>query len=147
MAEPGKVAWFHRCPAWAAAPSVLSVQPPTTQVFDRQGTAAFLVERYLPAAAVAGLADSVARRSRDCDEAGVGAARVRYLQSTYVPAEDTCFCLFGATSADAVRAVNVAAAFALDRVTDALVLFDCAPTPVAIETDTSAHTSSQGEHQ
>jgi hypothetical protein len=69
---------------------------------------------------------------------------VRYLQSTYVPAEDTCFCLFRATSPDAVRAVNDAADFALDRITDALVLFDCAPaTPVASDIDTSL----QGEPQ
>jgi hypothetical protein len=113
-------------------------------VFDRSGTAAFLVERYLPAAAVEGLADSVARVSRACNESGAGPAEVRYLQSTYVPAEDTCFCLFRATSPDAVRAVNDAAHFALDRITDALVLFDCAPaTPVASDIATSL----QGEPQ
>ena len=109
------------------------MQPSTTQVFDRQGTAAFLVERYLPAAAVAGLADSVARVARACHESG--ADGVRYLQSTYVPAEDTCFCLFRATSPDAVRAVNDAAQFALDRITDARVLFDGARAlPVSPET-------------
>ena len=141
MVYPGKVAWFHRCPAWVAAPSVLNVQPPTAQDFDRPGVTTFLVERYLPAAAVAGLADSVARVVRACHESEAGAPQVEYLQSTFVPAEDTCFCLFRATSPDAVRAVNDAAQFALDRITDALVLFDCVPPPVASDT------SLQGEPQ
>jgi hypothetical protein len=60
------------------------VNPPTAQVFDRPGTAAFLVER------------------------------------------------------DAGRAFNDAAHFTLDRITHALVLFDCAPhIPGASDTDTS----------
>ena len=83
----------------------------------------------------------MARVARACHESG--ADGVHYLQSTYVPAEETCFCLFRATSPDAVRAVNDAADFALDRITDALVLFDCAPPPVASDTKTS----SQGEPQ
>jgi Protein of unknown function (DUF4242) len=84
----------------------------------------FLVERYLPAAAAENLADSVSRAARLCalsDESGA-AARVRYLHSAYLPTEDTCFCLFQAPAADAVRALNDEAAFALDRITAAVLL-------------------------
>jgi Protein of unknown function (DUF4242) len=83
----------------------------------------FLVERYLPTAAISGLAASVARVAIACDQSRDGHAQVRYLQSTYLPAEDTCFCLFQADSSDAVRAVNAAGQFALDRITAAVVMF------------------------
>jgi Protein of unknown function (DUF4242) len=83
---------------------------------------AFLVERYLPAAAANGLAASVARVALLCtdpEDAGLG---VQYLHSAYLPSEDTCFCLFRAASADAVRRVNGEGDFAFDRITDAVVL-------------------------
>lgn len=82
---------------------------------------AFLVERYLPAIAVGNLATSVAHVARVCSER-VGGAAVRYLQSIYVPAEDTCFCVFQAPSSDAVHAVNHAGQFSLDRITEAVLL-------------------------
>lgn len=67
------------------------------------------------------LATSVARVARIC--AGqTGEAAVRYRQSIYVPADDTCFCLFQALSSDAVQAANDAGRFALDRITEAVLL-------------------------
>ena len=83
----------------------------------------FLVERYLPTAAISGLAESVARVAIACAQSDGGRSQVRYLQSTYLPSEDTCFCLFQADSSDAVRAVNAAGQFALDRITAAVVMF------------------------
>ena len=86
-------------------------------------TTAFLVERYLPPTAVNGLAASVARvvaLCADADRTGIG---VQYLHSAYLPTEDTCFCLFRAPSSDTVRAVNDEAHFALDRLTEAVLLF------------------------
>jgi len=47
---------------------------------------------------------------------------VSYLYSAYLPTEDTCFCLFRATSAQAVRAVNNQARFAFDRLVDAVLI-------------------------
>jgi Protein of unknown function (DUF4242) len=79
----------------------------------------FLVERYLTTSDVDGLADSIARVVALC----AGGSEVRYLHSAYLPTEDTCFCLFLAPSSDAVHAVNRAANFALDRITNAVVLF------------------------
>jgi hypothetical protein len=88
---------------------------------------AFLVERYLPAAAVATLAASVARLATVCAASGLG---VHYLQAAHLRADDTCFCLFQAPSADAVRRVNVAADFPFDRITEA-VLLNCSDGVVA----------------
>ena len=93
------------------------------------------MERYLPKVATDGLADSVARATRCCADSGRGATQVHYLQSIYVPSEDTCFCLFRATSPDAIRAVNAAANFALDRITQAVVLLDRAPNGPAGRSD------------
>jgi Protein of unknown function (DUF4242) len=89
---------------------------------DREAST-FLVERYLPPAAAEGLSASVARLALLCVNPGSSSRGVQYLHSAYLPTEDTCFCLFRAASAEAVREVNRQADFALDRVTDALLLF------------------------
>jgi hypothetical protein len=83
---------------------------------------AYLVERYLPQSAAESLPASVARVAWLCADTSRPGPRVQYLQSAYLPNEDCCFCLFRATSSDAVRDVNRAAGFALDRITDALML-------------------------
>jgi hypothetical protein len=91
----------------------------------------FLVERYLPAAAAGSLASSVARAAQLCArsaEAG-SASKVQYLHSAYLPAEDTCFCLFRAATAEAVRALNDEASFALDRIAAAVQLYPVTPPP------------------
>ena len=97
---------------------------------------AFLVERYLPRGSVDDLAPSVRRVARLCAPhgvegvpQGVGGAAVRYVQSIYLPGDDICFCLFQAASGDAVRAVNAAGEFPLDRVTAAVLMI--APRPAA----------------
>jgi hypothetical protein len=89
----------------------------------------FLVERYIPAAAAGKLADSVSRTAQLCGlsaESG-SADKVQYLHSAYLPAEDTCFCLFQAETADAVRALNDEADFALDRITAAVLVYPTSP--------------------
>jgi hypothetical protein len=91
----------------------------------------FLVERYLPAAAAENLASSVARAAQLCAlsaESG-SASRVRYLHSVYLPAEDTCFCLFRAPTAETVHALNDEASFALDRIAAVIQLYPVNPAP------------------
>ena len=83
---------------------------------------AFLVERYLSAAAAKDLSASTARVARLCTDSGETETAVRYLYSAYLPTEDTCFCLFRAPSAAAVLALNEQAHFALDRVTEAALV-------------------------
>jgi hypothetical protein len=89
---------------------------------DHSSRRAFLVERYVSAAHAAGLASSTLRLARLCAETDRTGPRVRYLYSAYLPAEDTCFCLFQAPSSEAVRALNQRAGFALDRIVEAALL-------------------------
>jgi hypothetical protein len=95
--------------------------PPASE--PGRAASTFLVERYLPPATAHDLVASVARLARLCAEPEPSGHRVEYLHSAFLPGEDTCFCLFRAASAEAVREVNRQADFALDRVTDALLLF------------------------
>jgi|ERR1022692_1183299 hypothetical protein len=91
----------------------------------------FLVERYLPPTAAENLAASVARLAKCCApsaRSGV-ASEVQYLYSAYLPTEDTCFCLFRASTAEAVSALNSEADFALDRITAAVLLYPTSQPP------------------
>ncbi|MEP7021635.1 MAG: nickel-binding protein [Pseudonocardiales bacterium] len=90
-------------------------------------SSAFLVERYLPATAAGSLAESVSRVARICADQDSDSGAVRYVQSMYLPDEDICFCVFRAPSSDAVRAVNDAAHFRLDRVTKAVLMITTEP--------------------
>jgi Protein of unknown function (DUF4242) len=85
----------------------------------------FLVERYLTSAAAESLPASVARTARLGTLSAVSASGIwaQYLLCAYLPAEDTCFCLFRAATADAVRALNDEAHFAVDRITAAVLLY------------------------
>ncbi len=89
---------------------------------------AFLVERYLPTPEAGALAESVTRVALLCADSDEGGGpAVQYLHSAYLPTEDTCFCLFRAASATDVSAVNHAAAFSFDRITEAVLLFSVEP--------------------
>lgn len=99
---------------------------PTPHATEPQATA-FLVERYLPRSATVGLAESVARVALLCVDSGAIDRGMRYLQSAYLPSEDTCFCLFLAPSSDAVRQVNDDGEFPLDRITPAVLLHSGGP--------------------
>lgn len=95
----------------------------------RPDLSVFLVERYLGPTAALELTASVARLARlaRTSSASTGGrpepdGQVRYLQSMYLPSEDTCFCLFGAPTAEAVLALNEVAGFPLDRITPAVLL-------------------------
>jgi hypothetical protein len=91
----------------------------------------FLVERYLPATAAGNLAAWVSRAAQLCTPSAVPGpgSKVQYLHSAYLPTEDTCFCLFRAATAEAVRALNDEAGFALDRITAAVLLYPASPAP------------------
>lgn len=67
--------------------------------------------------------------TRQCADVPSIGNEVRYLYSAYLPREDTCFCLFRAVSAEAVRAVNDLADFPLDRITEAILLVGGAKHP------------------
>jgi hypothetical protein len=89
----------------------------------RDGTLrGFLVERYVSPGAAHGLVALTARAADMCASSDHTDAAVKYLYSAYLPAEDTCFCLFQAASSDAVQAMNDRADFAIDRITEARLL-------------------------
>jgi len=90
-------------------------------------TTAFLVERYVSPAAAGSLNASVARLASLCEDTSHSGLGVQYVQSAYLAAEDTCFCLFRGPSSEAVRKVNVEADFALDRITVAVLLLAAMP--------------------
>ena len=75
----------------------------------------YLVERYLPGRDRAWLEAALARLPKD--DSGV-----RYLGSTYVPAEDSCFCRFEAPDARDVRFVNELARVPFSRISVAAEL-------------------------
>jgi hypothetical protein len=82
----------------------------------------YLVERYLSAADRADLTAAVSRLAAACRATYGTNAPVDHVSSTFVPAEDTCFCVLRAPSRTAVEAVNLAARFSYDRISDAVLL-------------------------
>lgn len=89
---------------------------------SRPAPSIFLIERYLPVTGLDDLAAAVARVQRACAANRAIGLDLHYLHSTFIPEEDTCFCVFQASSPAAVRAVNEAAGFALDRISAAVRL-------------------------
>jgi hypothetical protein len=74
-----------------------------------------MVERYLPGITAGEVEQAVSRT-----EAAVGkeGEAVRYLRSTFVPSEQSVFCLFEAPSAEVVREINLRAGFRVDRIVE-----------------------------
>lgn len=73
----------------------------------------YVVERFLPGMSPEGLG-VLAREQQGLDAAD----DVSYRHSTYVPADETCFCLFEAPSAQAVEAANARARLPFERVVE-----------------------------
>jgi len=77
----------------------------------------FIVERYLPAVRHGELAAAVDRDQRTA--AGVP---VRHLSTIYVPSDESCFSLFDAPSADALRQAQEHAGIGFERIVEAVQL-------------------------
>ena len=69
----------------------------------------YLVERYFPGRDRAWLVDALGRLRRQ-------RTRAAHLGSTYVPADDSCFCRFEAETADDVRDANEIAGVPFARI-------------------------------
>jgi len=78
----------------------------------------YLVECYLPRARSTELAE-IAARLATLDGTGRVAVMVRYLRSTYVPADEICFHQFEADSIEAVRDIARLASLPFDRIVEA----------------------------
>ena len=86
----------------------------------------FLVERYLPGISESMLHGAERRLARRLTGQAT-TSRVRLIGSVLIRGEDTVLSLFEADDPAAVRRVNEAADFALDRITEVI---DVAATPV-----------------
>jgi hypothetical protein len=65
----------------------------------------FMVERYLPGATSAHLDEVSTQLALASEELTSQGVAVRYHGSTFVPAEESCFCRFEGSSAEDVRLV------------------------------------------
>jgi hypothetical protein len=78
----------------------------------------FLVEAYTPA--MINLVEVEARARRAAAQLAEAGTEVRYLHAIFVPADETCFHLFEAASADAVRAASERAGLSAQRIVEAV---------------------------
>jgi hypothetical protein len=79
----------------------------------------YLVERYLPGLAAADFEALRARLAAAAADVAAGGLEVRYLGSTFVPGEESCFCRFQSADAHAVRRVCELAAVPFARIHEA----------------------------
>ena len=78
--------------------------------------AEYVVELYVPRTDRVAVARSAERARLAAEELTRQGTQVRYLRSIFVPEDETCFYLFEASSAGAVREVGARAALLFDRV-------------------------------
>ncbi len=69
-------------------------------------TGFYLVERYLPGATDAAAAAAAQRLEAATEQMTAEGIAVRYLGSTFIPADETCFCEFEAPSREPVEWAN-----------------------------------------
>jgi hypothetical protein len=82
----------------------------------------YLVERYLPDVGHEELRELAARLEAASAAARADGTPVRYLDSTFVPDEESCFCRFEAPSVEAAALVNQVASAPYARITAAVAL-------------------------
>ncbi len=86
------------------------------------GPSTFLAERYLPSGSRAlAVAESV-RVQAATEVLRVGGLPIRYLGSTLVPADETCFSLFEAASIGEVRRLLDEAAVHCEHISEAFLI-------------------------
>ena len=76
----------------------------------------FLVERYLPGATQEALRESSRQLTEAADALAAGGESIRYLGTTFVPAEESCFSCFESASDVAVRRTLEAAGVPYARI-------------------------------
>lgn len=79
----------------------------------------FLVERYLPDVKRDALQASIDRLSATAEELTAAGEPIRYLGSTFVPGEESCFCRLEAASARVVDRACRQAQFRYARILEA----------------------------
>jgi hypothetical protein len=87
---------------------------------ENRGLPHFLAERYVAAASLEQARLDAARASAASKEQADCGTTVRYLGSTLIPSDETCFALFQAPSAEDVRRLLEHAALPYDRIVEAI---------------------------
>ena len=94
----------------------------------------FIVERYLPAMRHGELAAAVDHDQRAAAGMTAAGVPVRHLSTIYVPSDESCFSLFDAPSADALRLAQERAGIGFERIVEAVQLPPHGPAwPVSTE--------------
>jgi uncharacterized protein DUF4242 len=83
-------------------------------------TRTFVVERYLPGLSEAEVLVAATRIRAAVAEMAAEGIAVSYLGSTFVPADEACFCEFEGPSAEAIAQANERAALPFARVIPAV---------------------------
>jgi hypothetical protein len=76
----------------------------------------FLIEQYVSRADTAAVERDAVRAREAAEELSRTGTPVRYLRSIFVPEDETCFLLYEADSASAVREAALRARLPVDRV-------------------------------
>lgn len=80
----------------------------------------FIVEQYLPGVTLSQVITTAERAKLASARFSSGGTAVRYLRTTYIPEDESCFCLFDGPDADSVRKVNELAEIPFERIVEAL---------------------------
>ena len=79
----------------------------------------YLVERYVPRAAGAQLAEIVSTAKAAAGQAGDSPGAIRCLAVTLVPGDELCYCLFEAPTIEAIRQAHDLAQIPCERIVEA----------------------------
>lgn len=80
----------------------------------------YVVERHLPGITVDQLTAAAARAKGTTAEMSEEGVPIRYLRSTFLPAEEKCYCLFEGPSPEVVEAAQKRAEIPYERVAEAM---------------------------
>jgi Protein of unknown function (DUF4242) len=79
----------------------------------------YLVERYVPRAASAHLAEIVSTAKAAAGQARDSPGAIRYLAVTLVPGDELCYCLFEAPTIEAIQQAHELAHVPCERIVEA----------------------------
>ena len=82
----------------------------------------YVAERYLPGITQEQLLDAARRAKLATAQMAAAGTPVTYLRSTFLPGDQTCYCLFEGPSEEAVRAANDKAEIPYERIIPAVQL-------------------------
>ncbi len=80
----------------------------------------YLVERYLPGITSEQLMAAAGRARDTTAQMTKEGTQIRYLRSTFIPQDETCFCQFDGPSVEAVKTANDRAQIPFDRIVEAI---------------------------